>query len=147
MFRYIHSKDVFEAFFQKDLARRLLHGKSSSVDMERSFLSKLKAECGSGYTAKMEGMFKDIDLSRDIMGQYSEYVKGKSCSQECKHDPIFSSNGNVDIIELEKVNLTFKFSFSSESTGKNPPCRHGCTSSNNRILAPISSAEGDKTSV
>ena len=24
-------------------------------------------ECGAGFTGKLEGMFKDIDLSRDIM--------------------------------------------------------------------------------
>lgn len=35
-------KDVFEAFYKKDLARRLLLGKSASVDAERSMLSKLK---------------------------------------------------------------------------------------------------------
>jgi cullin-4 len=75
LFRHLHSKDVFEAFYQKDLAKRLLHSKSSSVDLERAFLSKLKAECGTGYTSKMEGMFKDMDLSRDIMSQYSDYSR------------------------------------------------------------------------
>lgn len=35
-------KDVFEAFYKKDLAKRLLVGKSASVDAEKSMLSKLK---------------------------------------------------------------------------------------------------------
>lgn len=35
-------KDVFEAFYKKDLAKRLLLGKSASVDAEKSLLSKLK---------------------------------------------------------------------------------------------------------
>lgn len=35
-------KDVFEAFYKKDLAKRLLLGKSASVDSEKSMLSKLK---------------------------------------------------------------------------------------------------------
>lgn len=35
-------KDVFEAFYKKDLAKRLLLGKSASVDAERLVLSKLK---------------------------------------------------------------------------------------------------------
>lgn len=35
-------KDVFEAFYKKDLAKRLLLGKSASVDAEKSMLSKLK---------------------------------------------------------------------------------------------------------
>ena len=46
LFRFIHGKDVFEAFYKKDLAKRLLVGKSASVDSEKSMLSKLKAECG-----------------------------------------------------------------------------------------------------
>lgn len=35
-------KDIFEAFYKKDLAKRLLVGKSASVDAEKSMLSKLK---------------------------------------------------------------------------------------------------------
>ena len=49
---------MFEAFYKKDLAKRLLVGKSASVDSEKSMLSKLKAECGAGFTSKLEGMFK-----------------------------------------------------------------------------------------
>lgn len=43
-FSYVFStgKDVFEAFYKKDLAKRLLVGKSASVDAEKSMLSKLK---------------------------------------------------------------------------------------------------------
>lgn len=80
LFRHIHSKDVFEAFYKRDLAKRLLTGRAVSTDMERSFLSKLKAECGAGYTSKMEGMFKDMDLSRDIMGSYAAYSAGAGAS-------------------------------------------------------------------
>lgn len=42
LFRFINGKDVFEAFYKKDLAKRLLLGKSASVDAEKSMLSKLK---------------------------------------------------------------------------------------------------------
>ena len=35
-------KDVFEAFYKKDLAKRLLLGKSASTDAEKSMLLKLK---------------------------------------------------------------------------------------------------------
>lgn len=41
-------------------------GKSASVDAEKSMLSKLKQECGGGFTSKLEGMFKDMELSKDI---------------------------------------------------------------------------------
>ncbi len=70
IFRYISGKDVFEAFYKKDLAKRLLLGKSASIDAEKSTISKLKTECGSQFTNKLEGMFKDIDISRDIMAGF-----------------------------------------------------------------------------
>jgi cullin-4 len=80
LFRHLHSKDVFEAFYKRDLAKRLLTGRAVSTDMEWSFLTKLKAECGAAYTSKMEGMFKDMELSRDIMSSYAAYSAGAATS-------------------------------------------------------------------
>ncbi len=77
LFRFIHGKDVFEAFYKKDLAKRLLVGKSASVDAEKSMLSKLKQECGGGFTSKLEGMFKDMELSKDIMFAFKQYMNDK----------------------------------------------------------------------
>ncbi|KAL1493326.1 hypothetical protein ABEB36_011401 [Hypothenemus hampei] len=74
LFRFIHGKDVFEAFYKKDLAKRLLVGKSASVDAEKSMLSKLKQECGGGFTSKLEGMFKDMELSKDINQAFKQHV-------------------------------------------------------------------------
>ena len=42
LFRFIEGKDVFEAFYKKDLARRLLMGRSASADAERNMLARLK---------------------------------------------------------------------------------------------------------
>jgi len=33
---------VFEAFYKKDLAKRLLLGKSASIDAEKSMITKVK---------------------------------------------------------------------------------------------------------
>lgn len=74
LFRFIHGKDVFEAFYKKDLAKRLLVGKSASVDAEKSMLSKLKQECGGGFTSKLEGMFKDMELSKDINIAFKQHI-------------------------------------------------------------------------
>ena len=75
LFRHVQGKDAFEAFYKKDLAKRLLLGKSASVDAEKSMISRLKAECGAQFTAKLEGMFKDVDLSRDLMKAHNESLK------------------------------------------------------------------------
>ena len=43
LFRYLQGKDVFEAFYKRDLAKRLLLGRSASIDAEKSMIAKLKA--------------------------------------------------------------------------------------------------------
>lgn len=82
LFRFIHGKDVFEAFYKKDLAKRLLVGKSASVDAEKSMLSKLKQECGGGFTSKLEGMFKDMELSKDINIAFRQHIDGSLSSKD-----------------------------------------------------------------
>eukprot|EP00300_Choanocystis_sp_HF-7_P022640 c22044_g1_i1.p1 GENE.c22044_g1_i1~~c22044_g1_i1.p1 ORF type:complete len:764 (+),score=169.89 c22044_g1_i1:75-2294(+) len=66
LFRYVSGRDVFEAFFKKDLAKRLLLGASASMDSEKALVLLLKAECGSAFTTKLEGMFRDMDVSADL---------------------------------------------------------------------------------
>jgi len=72
VFCYLQAKDVFEAFYKQDLAKRLLWNRIVSMDVERHFVSLLKAECGAGYTSKMEGMFQDMDWSRETMSRYKQ---------------------------------------------------------------------------
>jgi len=86
IFRFIHGKDVFEAFYKKDLAKRLLVGKSASVDSEKSMLSKLKAECGAGFTSKLEGMFRDMELSKDINAAFKQHMDHLPNSSDYKID-------------------------------------------------------------
>ncbi|KAK1305136.1 Cullin-4 [Acorus calamus] len=78
LFRFIQGKDVFEAFYKKDLAKRLLLGKSASIDAEKSMISKLKTECGSQFTNKLEGMFKDIGLSREINDSFKQSSQART---------------------------------------------------------------------
>ena len=48
------------------LSQRLLAGSSESEHSEKSMISKLKTECGYQWTSKLEGMFKDVQLSKDL---------------------------------------------------------------------------------
>lgn len=75
---------MFEAFYKKDLAKRLLLGRSASTDAEKNMITKLKTECGSQFTNKLEGMFKDVDLSRDIMMSFKTSVS-LHFMQSCLH--------------------------------------------------------------
>ena len=42
IFRLVEGKDVFQAFFRNDLAKRLLLGKSSDFDIEKTLITKLR---------------------------------------------------------------------------------------------------------
>ncbi|KAK4123067.1 Cullin-domain-containing protein [Parathielavia appendiculata] len=86
LFRFIEGKDVFEAFYKKDLARRILLGRSASQDAERSMLAKLKVECGSSFTHNLEQMFKDQELAKEEMASYKEWLVGTG-----------RGNGGVDL--------------------------------------------------
>eukprot|EP00797_Seminavis_robusta_P032439 Sro726_g193450.1 Cullin-3 (649) ;mRNA; r:20717-22663 len=72
IFVHLQAKDIFEAFYKRDLAKRLLWNRVVSMDVEKQFVSLLKAECGAGYTSKMEGMFQDVDWSREAMSRYKQ---------------------------------------------------------------------------
>ena len=89
LFRFVHGKAVFEAFYKKDLARRLLMGRSASADAERSMLQRLKTECGAGFTQNLEQMFKDIELAREEMNSY------KSLLEERNERPSLDLNVNI----------------------------------------------------
>ncbi|KAJ1351523.1 Cullin-4B [Parelaphostrongylus tenuis] len=78
LFRFIQGKDVFEVFYKKDLAKRLLFGRSASVDAEKIMLSKLRQECGAGFTQKLEGMFRDMELSKDLEIAFRNYTQHES---------------------------------------------------------------------
>ncbi|KAH0167863.1 Cullin-domain-containing protein, partial [Aureobasidium melanogenum] len=89
LFRFVHGKAVFEAFYKKDLARRLLMGRSASADAERSMLARLKTECGAEFTHNLEQMFKDVELAREEMSSY------KSRMEEREERPKIDLNVNV----------------------------------------------------
>jgi cullin 1 len=57
IFKFIDDKDVFQKFYQKKLAQRLVNLMSASDDSESSMISKLKDICGFEYTQKLSRMF------------------------------------------------------------------------------------------
>ncbi|KAL8006350.1 putative cullin protein, neddylation [Plasmopara halstedii] len=72
LFRYLQDKDVFEEFYKVLLAKRLLNSRGTSDEAEKLVISKLKAECGYQFTSKLEGMFKDMSISKDLMELYKK---------------------------------------------------------------------------
>ncbi|KAG0037208.1 hypothetical protein BGZ82_002969 [Podila clonocystis] len=66
VFKYVEDKDVFQKFYSKMLAKRLVNGTSASDDAEASMISKLKEACGFEYTSKLQRMFTDMGLSKEL---------------------------------------------------------------------------------
>ncbi|KAJ1805661.1 hypothetical protein LPJ75_005255, partial [Coemansia sp. RSA 2598] len=77
LFRFLQNKDIFEEYYKRDLAKRLIYHKSASIDAERSMLQKLKAECGSGFTNRLEGMYRDMEVSDDLVAKFSDSKQAK----------------------------------------------------------------------
>ncbi|KAI9916820.1 hypothetical protein PsorP6_016925 [Peronosclerospora sorghi] len=67
LFRYLEDKDVFEEFYKVLLAKR-----GTSDEAEKLVISKLKAECGYQFTSKLDGTFKDMNISKDLMENCTE---------------------------------------------------------------------------
>ncbi|KAH9820498.1 Cullin [Melampsora americana] len=82
LFRYTQGKDIFEEFYKRDLSKRLLLSKSASIDTERNMVMKLKEECGGGFTAKLETMFRDIETSTDLNTSYQTMLKRNKRSED-----------------------------------------------------------------
>lgn len=74
VFKYIEDKDVFQKFYSKMLAKRLVQHMSASDDAEASMISKLKQACGFEYTSKLQRMFQDIGVSKDLNEQFRKHM-------------------------------------------------------------------------
>eukprot|EP00615_Pteridomonas_danica_P008742 CAMPEP_0114328552 /NCGR_PEP_ID=MMETSP0101-20121206/480_1 /TAXON_ID=38822 ORGANISM="Pteridomonas danica, Strain PT" /NCGR_SAMPLE_ID=MMETSP0101 /ASSEMBLY_ACC=CAM_ASM_000211 /LENGTH=373 /DNA_ID=CAMNT_0001457907 /DNA_START=399 /DNA_END=1520 /DNA_ORIENTATION=+ len=133
LFRYLHSKDVFEAFYKKDLAKRLLKkgsvsssssspsggggggGGSASFELEYIMISKLKHECGNVFTSKLEGMFKDLDLSDDMIKYYHQYLidsvrqNQENHQEDEEHGSSHNKSSQEETIQLNMKVLTLGY--------------------------------------
>ncbi|XP_028899456.1 cullin homolog 1 isoform X3 [Zeugodacus cucurbitae] len=82
VFKYIEDKDVFQKFYSKMLAKRLVYHTSASDDAEAIMISKLKQTCGYEYTIKLQRMFQDIGLSKDLNASFKQHLMNAKIPQE-----------------------------------------------------------------
>lgn len=78
LFSYLTEKDLFAEIYRNQLAKRLLNGRSASNDAEKVMISKLKMQCGTHFTSKMEGMLSDLAVGADQKGEFDEQMKAHS---------------------------------------------------------------------
>lgn len=72
-FKFIEDKDVFQKFYSRMLAKRLVHTNSASEEAEISMIGKLKEACGFEHTNKLQRMFTDILTSKDLNKNYKDW--------------------------------------------------------------------------
>ncbi|KAI0638919.1 Cullin-domain-containing protein [Trametes polyzona] len=76
LYRFTDDMDVFRAFYQRALAKRLLLGRSASDDFERAVLKKLKEQYDPEFGTS-DNMFTDLTLSRELMQEFLEQQRKK----------------------------------------------------------------------
>lgn len=75
VFKYLDDKDIFQKFYSRMLAKRLIHQQSHSMDAEEMMINRLKQACGYEFTNKLHRMYTDIFLSSDLNNKFTNYLK------------------------------------------------------------------------
>lgn len=129
VFKYIEDKDVFQKFYSKMLAKRLVQHMSASDDAEASMISKLKQACGFEYTSKLQRMFQDIGVSKDLNENFRKHMAVSSAEQPLHIDfsiqvlssgswPFQQSSCFQLPTELERSVHRFTTFYSSQHSGR-----------------------------
>jgi len=80
IFKYVEDKDVFQKFYSRHLAKRLIQGLSVSMELEELMINRLKAACGYEFTSKLHRMITDMAISESHNTKFADYLaqEGKS---------------------------------------------------------------------
>jgi cullin 1 len=87
VFKYIEDKDVYQKFYSRMLAKRLLYANDISEDIEMRMIGRLKDACDMKFTSNLQRMVQDIHVSRDLDMSFKLY-------QDC-HDTEKSTIDNT----------------------------------------------------
>lgn len=71
VFKYVDDKDIFQNFYSKLLAKRLISSSSVSEDTERSTIASLKSLCSSEFVLRVQRMFTDIQTSKEATEKFN----------------------------------------------------------------------------
>ncbi|XP_076257088.1 cullin 2 isoform X1 [Rhynchophorus ferrugineus] len=74
IFKYIDDKDVFQKFYSRSLAKRLIHQQTQSMDAEEAMINRLKQACGYEFTSKLHRMFTDMSVSADLNNKFQTFL-------------------------------------------------------------------------
>ena len=75
LFSYLTDKDMFAEIYRNQLAKRLLSQRSTSDDAEKLMIAKLKMQCGTQFTSKMEGMLADLAVGAEQRAEFGQRMR------------------------------------------------------------------------
>jgi cullin 1 len=75
LFSYLTEKDMFAEIYRNQLAKRLLNQRSASDDAEKVMIAKLKMQCGTHFTSKMEGMLNDLAVGSEQRNEFDARMR------------------------------------------------------------------------
>eukprot|EP00591_Stephanopyxis_turris_P014134 CAMPEP_0195538440 /NCGR_PEP_ID=MMETSP0794_2-20130614/49526_1 /TAXON_ID=515487 /ORGANISM="Stephanopyxis turris, Strain CCMP 815" /LENGTH=753 /DNA_ID=CAMNT_0040672419 /DNA_START=59 /DNA_END=2320 /DNA_ORIENTATION=+ len=75
LFSYLTDKDLFADIYRNQLAKRILNQRSASDDSEKMMIAKLKMQCGTQFTSKMEGMLGDLAVGGDQRSEFDSRMR------------------------------------------------------------------------
>lgn len=77
IFKYLDDKDIFQKFYSRMLAKRLIHQKSQNMDAEEAMINRFKQACGYEFTNKLHRMYVDMSVSADLNNKFNEYLRNE----------------------------------------------------------------------
>eukprot|EP00056_Hartaetosiga_gracilis_P003243 m.61283 g.61283 ORF g.61283 m.61283 type:complete len:737 (-) comp11383_c0_seq7:137-2347(-) len=98
LFNYLQDKDIFQKFYSKYLAKRLIHGSSTSEEAEQGMIARLKALCGFEFTGKLQRMFTDVTVSQQLNSQFSSHMNSEAEASSSKS----AANTSMNIIVAQR---------------------------------------------
>lgn len=105
IFKYIEDKDVYQKFYSRMLAKRLIHDQSVNMELEEVMINKLKQACGYEFTNKLHRMYTDIGISVDLNNKFNQHLKD--------HNEELSINLSIKVLQAgawplgPQTNITF----------------------------------------
>lgn len=128
IFNYIEDKDVFQTFYAKMLAKRLIHGSSASEYLESQMINKLKQNCGFEYTSKLVRMFSDISVSKDMLENFMASKQKQKTGSDIDFSVLVLATGSWPLQpptsnfsipkELSSLELKFRKFYQQQHSGR-----------------------------
>lgn len=106
LFSYLTDKDLFAEIYRNQLAKRLLNQRSTSDDAEKLMIAKLKVQCGTQFTSKMEGMLADLAVGGQQKQEFEQCMRQQAAAQKLDFGVQVLTTGFWPTYKSPEVTLT-----------------------------------------